>query len=695
MASIDRQAFLNPGLKYRANPIMHNWPDENRTVLMDAIKAYGFGGVVTNPSHKKGFFADPENVDDFARIISELEARGLSFWIYDEQGYPSGYANGRTLIGHPELEAKGFYMRRRVAYAPYAPRHTTFRLDEESDKIVWAAKYPINVVGLHESYIEFEKMEPVPFTDDFCECDLRENQALFVFCSKPAYEGSHCTHNVCSFARYINILDPRAVRRFLDIAFEPIAERIPDAYSRAAAVFTDEPSLQVGYARPYETWPYALAPWVDGLFEEFEKEYGFSLLPWLPLLFEGSANAYPVRVQFYRLIGKLAARAYSGQLARWCEEHGGKFSGHYLGEESMVSHVKDYGSNVEVMKATSYPGIDVLNCYPEIYNYNTAKHMQMVVRKKGTNGMMAEICPFANKDEFLKDPVENMSAIMGLLYMSGVRTTHSYFTSNFSEYDPARISVRGIMSQAEAAAFNGYVARMGFMLDNVPADCNTFVYYAVEDVQAKMVPQTTAFSGPETAADASAMAITKRIYEAGFDFLYADHEDLIEAGVSAGSGKPVISGCEVRTVIVPAVDVMYDESVEALMKLRDAGVTVLFLDKVPSFGTTLTPGAAAKAKESFSAVSSDDVMNHLMTRGDAFTAEAEGAMLIKARFIKDGHELYFVDNNTRGVNANVTFGHREKKTAAVYNPVDGSVTPIAMGESYVIPSFRGVFILFD
>lgn len=695
MANIDRQAFLNPETKYRVNPMMHNWPEENRTVLMDAIKAFGFGGVVTNPNQTRGFFADPENVDDFAEIIKEMEARDMPFWLYDEQGYPSGYANGRTLIDHPELEAKGFYMRRRVCYAPYAPRHTIFHLDEESDKIVWAAKYPIKVVDLHESFIEFEKMEPVPFTDTFCECDLEENQALFVFCSKPAYEGSHCTHNVCSFARYINIMDPRAVRRFIDIAFEPIVARIPDAYSKATAVFTDEPSLQVGYARPYETWPYALAPWVDGLFEEFEKEYGFSMLPWLPLLFEGSTNAYPIRVQFYRLVGKLIARAYSGQLSQWCEAHGGRFSGHYLGEEDMVSHVKDYGSNLEVMKAASYPGIDVLACYPEIYCYNTAKHMQMVVRKKQTNGMMVEICPFSNKDEFLKDPVENMSAIMGLLYLSGVRTTHSYFTSNFSEYDPEKISVTGIMSKAEAIGFNNYVARMGYMLDNVPSDCNTFVYYGVEDVQAKMVPQTTAFSGAETAADLSTKAITKRIYEAGFDFLYADHEDLIEAGNSVASGKPIISGCEVKTVIVPAIDVMYDESIEALLKLRDAGVTVLFLDKVPSFGAVLTPGATAKAAESFSPVASDDIMEHLMNRGDAFTAEAEGATLIKGRFIKDGQELYFVDNNTRGVNAVVTFNHAEKKSATIYNPVDGSVTPIAMGETYTIPSFRGVFVMFD
>lgn len=700
MANIDKNLFLNPEKKYRVNHIVHNWQEKDRTVFMDALNAYGYGGVVTNPNQKRGFFTDPENLDEFEEILKELKERDLAYWIYDEKGYPSGYANGHTLIDHPELEAKGFYMTRRVAYEP---RHTTFTLDDESDKIVWAAKYPIKVVDLHESYVQYDQMQPIPFTDTFCECDLGKEEALFIFCSKPAYEGSHCTHNVSlpSFSHYINIMDPRAVRRFIDIAFEPIHARIPDAYSNATAVFTDEPSLQVGYARSYETWPYALAPWVDGLFEEFEAEYGYSMLPWMPLLFEGGPKAYPIRVDFYRLVGKLIARAYSGQLAEWCEAHGGRFSGHYLGEESMTSHVKDYGSYVEVLKATSYPGIDVLHCYPEIHSFNTSKHGQMIVRKKGTNGMMAEISPFVLNNIFSKDPIENMSAIMGIIYMNGVRTTHSYFMTDFGAYDPRVENQTSIvyktyyLNQESANKFNEYVGRLGYMFDGLMNDCNTFVYYGVEDVQAKMVPQHTAFAGPERDADKSTSAITKRILNSGFDFYYADRDDIVDAGASLNNGKPMISGNEVKTVIVPAIDVMYDESVEALIKLAEAGVTVLFLDKLPRFGTNLTPGATATAKEHFTAVSADDILDHLNGRGDAFTAKAEGATLIKARYFKDGQEMYFINNYTRGLNAEVKFDHTEKKTATVYNPVDGSITPINMGETYTIPSFRGVFVLFD
>lgn len=200
------------------------------------------------------------------------------------------------------------------------------------------------------------------------------------------------------------------MRRFLDLCFEPVVKQLPNAYADSEGVFTDEPSLQVQYMRHYEMWPYALAPWEDSLFQNFQEEYGFDLRPYLPYIFEPISNLYgPVRVKFYKLVGKMIARAYSGQLSAWCREHGTRFSGHYLCEERMVEHVMCYGDFMEVVKAADYPGLDVLNCYPEIYNYQTGKHIQMLTRKKDTNGAMVEICPFSDIKNFEKDPIENMT----------------------------------------------------------------------------------------------------------------------------------------------------------------------------------------------------------------------------------------------------------------------------------------------
>lgn len=67
-----------------------------------------------------------------------------------------------------------------------------------------------------------------------------------------------------------------------------------------------------------------------------------------------------MRIDFYELIGELVANTYVRQISEWCRAHGGRFSGHYLGEESLQAHVIFYGNYMRILEATDYPGVDVL-----------------------------------------------------------------------------------------------------------------------------------------------------------------------------------------------------------------------------------------------------------------------------------------------------------------------------------------------
>lgn len=702
--AFDKEKWDVPEGRFRVNPMMHKWPSGNRSVLIDAIKEFGFGGVVTNPDQDNWYEGYRESCRAFSQTIAELEKRGLGFWIYDEKGYPSGYAGGETLKGHRELEAKGLYMYR---VAAYEDRHFTYHIDDDSDKIVWAASYPLDTPHLHQSYVLWNRMTPVPFSERTLECDMKANTVLFIFNVRPAHIGSQATHNTCSFERYINIMNPDAVRRFIDVAYEPIAEECPQAFPKAAAVFTDEPSLMSIYTRGYESWNFALVPCVDGLFEAYEQEYGKSILPELPLIFEGMHEAFPVRVNFYRLIGKLVRKAYSEQLQAWCVAHGTSFSGHYLCEETMAGHLGSYGSYVDVVGAAGYPGLDVLSCYPEIFDYNTVKHPQIVARKNKTNGVMVELCPFYDVENFAKAPVENMSGVMGVLYMCGVRVSHSYFKASFEEYDPVRLKgCTGYMHKSDALAFNECVGRMGYMLDGLFNDTNTFVCYAIEDTYAKYRPKYIAAGGPESDADCAARSVTRKIFEAGHDFLCADKDDVLEA--ANGEGFPKISGIEVKTLVVPTVDVMYEETYEALKVLAGRGVKVLFVERIPWFGAArmtgwregdnkgstglLSPNESEYRKD-FTPVTESEVLNWLNEADNELRVDADSAMILRSRFIKEGRELWMVDNNTRR-DAVVSFAHTRFTEAEIYNPADGTKGVVKAGEKFTIRSFRAVFIWF-
>ena len=756
--------FKNPEAKYRANTIKHGWPPDKRALLMRAMKDYGFGGVVTNVPFDNGFTSNPDNLAEFDAIIKDLEEAGLSYWIYDENTCPSGIGDGRLVKMFPELEAKGFYMRRFVAYAE--PRRVDYRLDPDSDKIVWAAKYPRDYFCKHGSHIVVERMEAVPFAAGGVTCELGANEVLFIFSVKPAYDGSNQTQNDIAQSRYINIMDPDAVRKIIDLFCEPAASSAPGAYRKAGAIFTDEPHLMTFYMSPedQEVWQYALAPWVDGLFEEFEDEYGFSLLPYLPFVFEGSLkDSCAIRVKFQKLVGKLVARAYTSQLADWCKAHGTLLSGHYLGEELMSWHVMFYGDMIEAMMGADYPGLDVLCLLPEQVGYNKMKFMQIVSRKKGTNGMMVEFTPFINFAEFQKSLLDNAAGTLNLLYLNGVRVVNSYLIPEYGDYDESLEGFKNMspseylayidtykdnphfaegcasknnFRRSEAIWFNEYIGRLGYMLDDTPNYTDVFVYYPLEDVQAKAKPIYTSATyiygirkTPDDVADTDMIELTSAIYEAGHDYNFADIDDLVAAAESlAQGGKPAISGFEVKAVVVPPMDVMYGESLRALAALSDAGVAVLFNKRLPSYGVgaiedlsaytaRYAPSKTESIIESLDAACGSDFSARIRCDGGESSCSGGGesscsgsgdssrpgggessrpggAALIKARFKRDGKEMYFVCNNSRAP-IDVLFGHRRKPSATLYNPADGGAMPVRMGEAYTLPSFRGVFVMFD
>lgn len=155
----------------------------------------------------------------------------------------------------------------------------------------------------------------------------------------------------------------------------------------------------------------------------------------------------------------------------------------------------------------------------------------------------------------------------------------------------------------------------------------------------------------------------------------------------------MISGLKVKTVIVPGVDVMDSRAQEALVKLKNAGVNVLFHDKLPSVGTDST--VKVKLAEHFKPVTTPELNAFADSIETDFVAKAEGVHLLTAKYIKEGKEMYFVVNNTRDADAELTLNHKNRQTATLYNPVDGSVRPIKVGDTYSVPKFRSVFIVFD
>ena len=687
-------------------PMLHDAPAANQQTWVDALADFGCAGAVVACPMSGGFTSNPTNLAVMGEFLARLREAGLSYWIYDEVGYPSGAAGGLALEGHPEMEAKGFYMRKFVALDE--SKTFDFRRECDADKIVYAAKYALKPNRSAMGEVDWNSCRPVDFSADAACATVGPDEVFYVFSVRSAYEGSHLVHNVFSRKRSINIMDPKAVRRFIDVAYEPIARALPEAYAHAGGVFTDEPSLQTCFAfRPEAMWNWALLPWKEGLFEDYAAAYGGERLErLLPVLFEGGFAVPEVcrtRVRYHELVGRLVAEAWAGQLSDWCRRHGTRFSGHYLFEEFLPYHVAMYGNLFTVLKAMDYPGVDALACTPETYDFRTGKYIQLAVRKKGTRGAMVEICPCNGLEQFKHDPVGNFRAVASEMFLSDIREVQSYCQPDFAAYRNGALAkeypsdhgllapaYNGIFSLAQAREANGCIARLVSALGGLSPRCSVFVYVNVNEIQARYIPRN--WGRPMFEPDACEREMTiaaERIYNSGHDFMFVDDEDIAAA---AHDAQAVIAGLPARVVVVPPSVVLSSATLRALGELKAKGVKVLFLGSLPQLGTdgeALPQALLAR----FSAVTVEAVDEAVRTADSGFVFSAPSGKVLHAEYaLTDGERHYFVNKNRQPVMVTVEASIRPE--GRFENLVTGVVGRWRHGEPLELPALGAAVLDF-
>ena len=264
------------------------------------------------------------------------------------------------------------------------------------------------------------------------------------------------------------------------------------------------------------------------------------------------------------------------------------------------------------------------------------------------------------------------------------------------------------------------------MLDGVQNDCGTFVYYPLEDVQAKTRPEHCAQESSNCDTDRVFFSLTRKIYEAGHDYLFADREDLVNAAKSAavensaGTGeksRPVISGIKVKNIIIPAMDVIWPDAWDALEALSRSGVNIWFSEKIPTervgnrgrfewynFREESVRGPKCSETSQFRAMTEDEILSCLKSQEQELKLEAirqsnnaaSDTMILKARFVKDGRILYFVVNNSEE-DVQLSWEFDGANCAEVWDPSDGSVHTVQKGTLLNLASYRGIFVshIFD
>jgi len=375
MNSLLEKVVTISGEKYHM-PFFHIDEAESRESMrtrFEALKENGVECIIGCPT--SGEYMGWAFWYDMDIMIEELQRLDMSFFIQDEQNFPSGEANGWVRRRHPELAKKLIDMREIDAVGPL--KGASFAVGSwlnpknMRDVLRTALNSPLDgSAGVVGEMIEKAMREPIPMNELIAvvaapkdrskwaltgECiDLTDKVVdgwLYWDVPEGTWEIMVLFTTMKSTGRsgYINMIDRDSVHLMIDALYEPMYDRYAKHFGKTfKGFFTDEPEFgnRHGYGMCFDEdfgvgksrMPY---PWCEELKECLIKKYGPKYYLQLPALWidSGKEQNAKVRYGYMDLITKLYEKNFVGQLGEWCTEHGCLYTGHV---------VEDAGNNARL-----------------------------------------------------------------------------------------------------------------------------------------------------------------------------------------------------------------------------------------------------------------------------------------------------------------------------------------------------------
>lgn len=289
---------------------------DNLKAQLNELKTAGLSGVVFHPRYYPN---KPEYLGtEYMRIVNELilyaKSIQMDFWIYDENGWPSGSANGKVLEQNPDFMSQWISILSADQYLGVDTEILfSFRLEDE---LVYRA-------------------------------DSKKGEL---------YHLIRITENA------VSSLDSKAAQAFIEITHEGYKKSLSEeAFQYVAGFFSDEVHFPL---RNQKEDSLNSIPWIDDLIDKYMAIYNEDIIPKLPLLFIDGDGYQRFRAEFWELLTDAISDAFYKPINQWCVNNSKKFTAHLKGEEHPFFQLKYSGSCLQVLKNINLPAIDALERYP-------------------------------------------------------------------------------------------------------------------------------------------------------------------------------------------------------------------------------------------------------------------------------------------------------------------------------------------
>lgn len=322
------EEFVTPS---KENSIIYTWKWDTPIDFayidreLTGFKKAGIGGLYILPLPKnfrpktmqsclEPEYLSPEYFECVKHAAEKGKELGIEMWIYDEGGWPSGGACGKTFEENPK-SAETVVLKRDINLAcgqKYLPSDDAVAIFDGKKRV-------------------FEGFE--------AKTDLTISEYYLFKCDD----------------RHPNRVDSTnksVIDTFIDNTYEAYKQGLSEAFDEISAIFTDEPSVIRG-----------LIP--ENFFDNFKKEYGYDAKDYLYCIFDRnlakSREECLARIHYGRMLGRLFYENFCVNIADWCKKNNKLFTGH-LDKDNVPEGAAEqcYFSHLNALSAFDVPGVDVI-----------------------------------------------------------------------------------------------------------------------------------------------------------------------------------------------------------------------------------------------------------------------------------------------------------------------------------------------
>lgn len=337
--SLSPKEFRSPPDAYRPIPFWAWTGDVHRSQIQRQLRLMRDQRLMSAMIYPRFGLEVPYFSEEFLGLIrytvDQARALGMKIWLYDEYTWPSGTAGKRIPRETPQFRSAALCVFERYVAAADARHRVDLTL-------------PPDVVRIMAVSSSGEKR-------------TLEAAAGELHWAAPPGAWRVQVYWVYRADDYVDTLNPKAIRRFIDLTYEGYRKTVGDAFgSVIQGIFTDEPVMVHRTPAKFGEFDVKAFPWTDRMPEEFRAEHGYDLMDRLPELLTGGGVRRDLRATGTRLY----SQAYSRQIGDWCRKHGLVFTGHILSEEPaslLVAAEGDYFANQRWM---GMPSIDEIHNRP-------------------------------------------------------------------------------------------------------------------------------------------------------------------------------------------------------------------------------------------------------------------------------------------------------------------------------------------